>query len=84
MLDVLWSALRLAFASLVVGAGLNFLNVGPDRLLAAVGLTREDAVALAEQAANWALPNMAFGAAVLLPAWMVIHLLLPPRRRTED
>lgn len=83
MLDFLWSAIRLAFASLLIGAGLNFVDVGPDRLLAALGLSREEAWAMAARASDWALPNMAFGATILLPAWLVLHLLRPPRRSQD-
>jgi uncharacterized membrane protein YphA (DoxX/SURF4 family) len=80
VLDLLWSTIRLAVASLLVGAGLNFLHVGPDRLLSAFGLTPEEALEILNRAVAWALPNMIFGSAVLIPFWLAVHVLRPPSR----
>ena len=80
MLDFLWSSIRLAFASLILGAALNFFHVGPERVLQALGLTVEEAMEIADRAVAWALPNMIFGSTILLPVWILLHVLRPPSR----
>jgi hypothetical protein len=83
VLDFLWSSIRLAFASLILGAVLNFFHVGPETLLQALGLTVEEAMEILDRAVAWALPNMIFGSAILLPVWILLHVLRPPAGRED-
>lgn len=68
-------------ASLATGTVLSLLHVGPDELLAAVGLTREAAADLFARGWAWAMPNMLLGSAVILPIWFIMVLITPPRVR---
>jgi Family of unknown function (DUF6460) len=72
---------KLAVASLVVGAIMNHFGVTAEHLLAQIGLTPERAIELTHQAMNWALPNLMLGALVIVPAWFVLFLFRPPRPR---
>lgn len=36
-------------------------------------------VELAEHAAAWALPNVLLGSMIIVPVWIVVSLLRPPR-----
>ena len=83
MYDFTWSLVRLAAASLLTGATLSYLRIGPDELLATAGLTRDEAAALLQSGVEWAVPNMLLGLAVLGPIWLVVYLLRPPRAEQD-
>jgi hypothetical protein len=36
-----------------------------------------------DRAVAWALPNMIFGSAILLPVWILLHVLRPPAGRED-
>lgn len=84
MHEFTWSIIRLAAASLVTGSALSYLRLGPDELLGAVGLSREEAVTLLSAGIDWAVPNMMLGLTVLGPIWLVFYLVRPPRANQHD
>lgn len=80
-LHFILSTLKLAVASLIVGAGLSWMNVSAADVLARTGLTPEKIAAHAEKAIAWATPNLIVGAMVVLPLWALMALFRPPRAR---
>jgi hypothetical protein len=77
--DLLWGLVRFAIASLMTGVVLGFFRVGPNDLLAMLGLTPESALALLQRGFAWALPNMMLGSMVLVPIWLVAYMFRPPK-----
>ncbi len=76
---LLSTLIKIGLASLIAGAVLTYLDVSADQVLADLGITPERVYAAAEQALEWALPNIALGAMVVVPVWIVIYLFRPPR-----
>lgn len=74
------SFMKLAFASLIVGAALSLLGITLPTLLAFVGHTPETAAALVVGALDWAMPTAVLGAVVVVPMWLLIALIRPPVR----
>lgn len=79
MYQVLATVIKIAIASLIVGAGLSFLNVSAADLLGQVGLTPERLWTLVTDAVDWAIPNIILGSLIVVPVWLVIYLFRPPR-----
>jgi hypothetical protein len=73
------STLKLAVASLVIGAILSFLNVSTAKILAQAGLTPEDLARLITASIDWALPKMFLGALFVVPTWCLVYLMRPPK-----
>ena len=78
--DVLRIAIKVAIASLVVGAVLTHFGITIEVLIKQAGLTPERIQELLQQGVTWALPNMLLGSLVIVPAWLLAILLRPPRR----
>lgn len=78
--NFLASILKLSIASLVVGAGLTYLDVSAADLLTRLGLTPQRVGELAQQALTWALPNLMLGSMIVIPLWIVLSLFRPPGR----
>lgn len=72
---------KLGLASLITGAVLQALNLDAMTLLGKAGVTPEAAQHMIQRGAMWALPNIALGAMIIVPAWVVIYLLRPPGKR---
>ncbi len=70
---------KIATASLIAGAGLSFFHLSAQDVLAELGLTPERLVDFAQKGAAWALPNLLLGSMVIVPVWIVVSLLRPPR-----
>jgi hypothetical protein len=62
-----------------VGAVLNKLDISPEAVLVDIGLTPDRILSVAREGLDWALPNLILGALVLIPIWLIIFLLKPPR-----
>lgn len=71
--------MKVALASLVVGAILSALDIRADQILAQAGLTPKQLLAAFQSGAEWALPNILLGMCVTVPAWFVFYLLRPYR-----
>jgi hypothetical protein len=74
------SILKLSIASLVVGAGLTYLDLSAADLLARVGLTPQRVAEWAQEAVTWALPNVMLGSMIVIPVWILLSLFRPPGR----
>ena len=74
---------KVAAASLLVGATLAHFGITVDMLMRETGLSAERVQELLRQAVAWALPNMLLGALIIVPLWFVIFLLRPPGRSSE-
>jgi Family of unknown function (DUF6460) len=72
---------KLGLASLITGAVLQALNLDALTLLGKAGVTPQAAQEMIRQGAMWALPNMALGALIIVPVWIVVYLLRPPGKR---
>ncbi|MCL6705450.1 DUF6460 domain-containing protein [Pseudomonas sp. R2.Fl] len=70
---------KILLASLLAGIALTFLDVTIEKLLGLVGLTPEIVLDFGRRLVAWAGPTMLLGAVVILPVWLLTHLLLPPR-----
>ena len=70
---------KLAVVSLLTGAVLSAMNLSAEAILARVGLTPDNLLALLERGVQWAIPNIILGSMVILPVWAVLYLLRPPR-----
>ncbi|MEX0404533.1 DUF6460 domain-containing protein [Aquibium sp. LZ166] len=65
--------------SLITGAGLSALDVTAADILMEIGMTPENVLELLERGVSWAVPNIVLGSMVIVPVWLVIFLLRPPR-----
>jgi Family of unknown function (DUF6460) len=72
---------KLGLASLITGAVLQALNLDALTLLGKAGVTPQAAQEMIQRGAMWALPNMALGALIIVPVWIVVYLLRPPGKR---
>ncbi|APH73296.1 DUF6460 domain-containing protein [Aquibium oceanicum] len=79
MLRLASATLKIIFVSLITGAGLSALDVTAADILMEMGLTPENVLALLERGVSWAVPNIVLGSMVIVPVWLVIYLLKPPR-----
>lgn len=77
--------LKILLISLLVGAGLSFFNISAEGLLSKAGITHENWVALLELLEDWTfswiIPNIILGSLIVLPGWLLLSLLRPPRQR---
>jgi len=70
---------KIAVISLLVGAGLSFLNITGEDILGVVGLSPVQVWIYVLEFWDWALPNMILGAFIVVPVWLLIFLIMPPR-----
>lgn len=78
LLNFLSGLAKLIAVSLVTGMVLSAMNLTAEGVLGHVGLTSER-LALFQHGVNWAMPNIILGTIVILPIWLVVFLLTPPR-----
>lgn len=79
MLRLLTGLFKIAVVSLITGAGLSAFDITAADILADLGLTPENVLDLLQSGAAWAVPNIVLGSMVIVPIWLVIYLLKPPR-----
>ncbi|MCX2724047.1 DUF6460 domain-containing protein [Roseibium salinum] len=70
---------KIAVISLLVGAGLSFVNITAQDILGSVGLSPLELWIYMIEFRDWAIPNMILGAVIVVPVWLVIYLFRPPR-----
>lgn len=70
---------KIAVISLLVGAGLSFVNISAEDILGSVGLSPMELWIYLHLFIDWAIPNMILGAFIVVPVWLVIYLFRPPR-----
>jgi len=73
------AVLKILLVSLVTGAGLSAFDITAADVLAEVGLTPDNVLDMLQRGVAWAIPNIVLGSMVILPVWLVIYLLRPPR-----
>ncbi|MBN8179456.1 hypothetical protein GFK91_12015 [Roseibium aggregatum] len=69
----------MAVISLLVGAGLSFVNITAQDILGSVGMSPLELWIYLLEFRDWAIPNMILGAFIVVPIWLVIYLIRPPR-----
>ena len=79
MFRLLSGLFKIALASVITGTALSALDLSAEDILLDLGLTPERVVSLLESGTRWALPNLVLGSMVILPIWLVLYLLRPPR-----
>lgn len=78
MYQFLSTLFKIAVISLLVGAGLSFLNISAEDILGSVGLSPMTLWVYLNLFIDWAIPNMILGAFIVVPVWLVIYLFKPP------
>ncbi len=79
MFRLLSGLFKIAAVSLITGAALSAFDLDAQDILARLGLTPERVLDLLKQGAGWAIPNIVLGSMVIVPIWLVVYLLRPPR-----
>ncbi len=77
--NALSTLVKFVLVAVFVGAVLNEFNISTDEVLADVGLTPTHIMLVLREGIDWALPHFILGALVLVPIWLIIFLLKPPR-----
>jgi hypothetical protein len=80
----LWTLIRVAVASLVLGAVLNHFGITADQLMLKTRLTAERIEENARRGIAWAWPNALLGSLVIVPIWFLILLFRPPGQSRSD
>jgi hypothetical protein len=71
--------IKFVLVAVFVGAVLNEFDISADEVLTDVGFTPQHIMTIFREGIDWALPHFILGALVLIPIWVVIFLLKPPR-----
>ncbi|TYC67813.1 hypothetical protein FMN63_17375 [Stappia sp. BW2] len=79
MFPFLSTFFKIAVISLLVGAGLSFVNITAQDILGSVGMSPLELWIYMLEFRDWAIPNMILGAFIVVPIWLVIYLIRPPR-----
>lgn len=79
MFPFLSTLFKIAVISLLVGAGLSFVNITAQDILGSVGMSPLELWIYLLEFRDWAIPNMILGAFIVVPIWLVIYLIRPPR-----
>ena len=79
MLRVLTTLLKIAIASLITGAVLSWLDLSAAEILSRLGLTPEAVLETLRKGLEWAIPNIVLGSLIIIPVWLVMFLIRPPR-----
>lgn len=77
--NTLSTLVKFILVAVFIGAVLNEFNISTDEVLADVGLTPTHIMQVLREGIDWALPHFILGALVLIPIWLIIFLLKPPR-----
>ncbi|GAB2185797.1 DUF6460 domain-containing protein [Roseibium sp. LAB1] len=79
MFPFLSTFFKIAVISLLVGAGLSFVNITAQDILGSVGMSPLELWIYLLEFRDWAIPNMILGAFIVVPIWLLIYLVRPPR-----
>ena len=69
---------RVIPAQLEARRGAARIGITLDRLTEAFGLSAERIEATIQQSIAWVLPNIALGAIIIVPVWVLAYILRPP------
>jgi hypothetical protein len=70
---------KLTVVSLITGAALSAMDLSAETILIRIGLTPEKLLEVFQRGVSWAIPNIILGSMIILPIWLVVFLLRPPR-----
>lgn len=70
---------KFAFIAVAIGAILGAFDITATDVLKDMGLAPDRLSTLMRRAFQWAVPHFVLGAMVIVPVWLVIFLLKPPR-----
>tara|TARA_R110002124_G_scaffold66918_4_gene181853 strand:- start:336 stop:587 length:252 start_codon:yes stop_codon:yes gene_type:complete len=70
---------KFILVAVFIGAVLNEFHISTEDVLADIGLTPTHIMQVFREGLDWALPHFILGAVVLIPIWLIIFLLKPPR-----
>ena len=70
---------KFVIAAVAIGAALNAFDISSQEVLREIGVTPDAIIRFVQDGIDWALPNFLLGAMVLVPIWVVIFLLKPPK-----
>lgn len=76
LVSILW---RLAVVSAVIAVALHFLGTDATEVLAQINATPADIGALIARGWALALPNLMLGIVVIVPMWLIVFMMRPPR-----
>ncbi|GAB5501366.1 DUF6460 domain-containing protein [Pyruvatibacter sp.] len=76
LVSILW---RLAVVSAAIAVILHFLGTDATEVLAQINATPADIGALIARGWALALPNLMLGIVVIIPLWLIIFMMRPPR-----
>jgi hypothetical protein len=76
LVSVIW---RLAAVSAAIAVGLHLAGTSAQEVLAQVGATPEAIGALSARGWDLALPNLMLGVVVVVPLWLIVFMMRPPR-----
>ena len=79
MIHFLSTIFKIALASLIVGAVLTFFHINAETVLNAVGLSPMQLWIYLQLFIDWAIPNIVLGAFIVVPVWLLIYVVRPPR-----
>lgn len=79
MIQFLSTIFKIALASLIVGAILTFFNISAEAILNTVGLSPMQLWIYLQLFIDWAVPNIVLGAFIVVPVWLLIYIVRPPR-----
>lgn len=82
--SLLRTLIKVAVASLIVGAIMTHFGITIDMLMKEAGLSPERIGEMARKGIDWALPNMLLGAIIIIPLWLFAFILRPPGRSSEE
>ncbi|CDO60319.1 hypothetical protein BN1012_Phect2106 [Candidatus Phaeomarinobacter ectocarpi] len=76
LVSILW---RLAVVSAAIAVILHFLGTDATEVLSQINATPADIGALIARGWALALPNLMLGIVVIIPLWLIIFMMRPPR-----
>lgn len=76
LVSILW---RLAAVSAAIAVILHFLGTDANAVLAQIGATPAEIGALIARGWELALPNLMLGIVVIVPLWLIVFMMRPPR-----
>lgn len=77
------TVVKVAVASLIVGTILAHFGIGFDALMKEFGVSAEQIESVFRRGVAWLVPNIALGALVIVPVWLIAYILRPPGHSQE-
>ena len=84
LLSFFRTLIKVAVASLIVGTILAHFGIDFDVVMKEVGLSQERIEQVIRRGVTWLVPNIALGALVIIPVWLLAYILRPPGPSRDD